>query len=376
MTTSHDSRFAGGLVLTTAFISWAGLGQAQDMEAVWGVWAGRVGNVEIRMCAQSDPDRPFDGDFAAIYTTQDYQIVLLDRVTSTTWSPRLAEPLSTTGLDDGTLRLEMAPAYLWSGVTLAPIAVTQDTEPCLSHAFNGPRTFLPEPMVTAAELDGVSYEVVSVIDPSGNGEVTTFQLSGTAPGSVAINSWLATALPKTAEVAPYYTCSKNALQHGAGSFFEQIFKPDVIKGRFIVVNESTDVFCGGNRPNFWSVWHVFDVETGKEIDTTTWIRPDAFYDLGPYAGQGPEVGDPVIENGFRDLMEKAFTATNPTPSCNILLDIVENWNVRPSRDGLVLTPSDDLGPGRACATELSFSIEKIAPYLADLDQVIQLFRTE
>lgn len=51
MTTSHDSRFAGSLVLTTAFISRAGLGQAQDMEAVWGVWAGRVGNVEITMCA-------------------------------------------------------------------------------------------------------------------------------------------------------------------------------------------------------------------------------------------------------------------------------------------------------------------------------------
>lgn len=32
MTTSHDSRFAGSLVLTTALISWAGLGQAQDME--------------------------------------------------------------------------------------------------------------------------------------------------------------------------------------------------------------------------------------------------------------------------------------------------------------------------------------------------------
>ena len=57
MTTSHDSRFAGGLVLTTALISWAGLGQAQDMEAVWGVWAGRVGNVEIRMCAQSEPTK-------------------------------------------------------------------------------------------------------------------------------------------------------------------------------------------------------------------------------------------------------------------------------------------------------------------------------
>lgn len=80
MTTSHDSRFAGGLVLTTALISRAGLGQAQDMEAVWGVWARRVGNVEITMCAQSDPDRPFDGDFAAIYTTQDYPIVLFDRV--------------------------------------------------------------------------------------------------------------------------------------------------------------------------------------------------------------------------------------------------------------------------------------------------------
>jgi hypothetical protein len=363
------SRAVGATLLTMMVLpSLPELGQAQEMDAVWGVWGGRVSDVEIRFCAHSEPGQPFNDDCAAIYTTQDYEIELLDRKSSTTWSPRLAreEVVSLAVLEDGSVRLERSPADLWSGVPLAPIDETADIRPCVSDAFNAPRTFLPDPVITSAEMDGVTYEEISIIDPSGNGEVTTFRLPGSGAGLAAINAWLAEALPQTAEDAPYYTCTLDALQVGAGSFWEHRIQPEWITDRVIVVEDVEDLFCGGAHPSYSVDWYVFDVETGEEIDTSAWIREDAFYDLGPYAGQGPEIGDPEVAQGFRDLMVEAFAATNPSQSCRNLLDIVETWDVRPSRGGLVLTPSDDLGPARACAVGLHFSIEVITPYLIEV----------
>ncbi|MCL1629497.1 hypothetical protein M3N55_12220 [Roseibaca sp. V10] len=348
------------------------------MEAVWGVWGGRVGDVEIRMCAQSEPGQPFNDDCVAIYTTQDYNIELLDRESSTTWSPRLAREqiVSLAVLEDGSVRLERSPADLWSGVPLAPIDGPADTRPCVSDAFNAPRIFLPDPVTRPAEMDGVPYEVVSIIDPSGHGEVTTFRLPGTGAGIAAINARLTEALPQAAEEAPYYACTLDALQVGAGSFWEHQIQPEWITDRFIVVEDVEDVFCGGARPSYAVDWRVFDVETGDEIDTSAWIREDAFYDLGPYAGQGPEIGDSEVARGFRELMVEAFAATNPSQSCQDLLDLVETWDVRPSREGLVLTPSDDLGPARGCAIGLSLSVEAITPYLTDAGTITQGYQSK
>ena len=345
--------------------SWPGPAQAQERDAVWGVWGGRVGDVEIRMCVQSDPGRPLNGDFAAVYTTQDYQIELLDRGAGTTWEPRL-RPENTvhlTTLADRSLRLERSPSDLWSGVMLVPLEAAADTEPCMTHAFNGPRTFLPDPVVTAARLDGVSYEVVSIIDPSGHGEVTTFQLPGTGPGSAALNAWLSELLPTSVEEAPYYSCTLDALHSGAGSFWEHRRLPELITDQFVVVEETQDAFCGGARPGFSIEWTVIDRETGEAIDTSTWIREDAFYDLGPYAGQGPEMGDPEMARGFRELMVEAFADTDPDPSCAGLLDEVEVWAIRPGRDGLILSPSD-MGSFGACGVELKISAQDVAPYLS------------
>jgi hypothetical protein len=363
------SRALGATLLTMmALPSLPELGQAQEMDAVWGVWGGRVSDVEIRFCAHSEPGLPFNYDFAAIYTTQDYEIELLDRESSTTWSPRLAreEIVSLAVLEDGSVRLERSPADLWSGVPLAPIEETTDIRPCVSDAFNAPRTFLPDPVITSAEMDGVTYEVISILDPSGHGEVTTFRLPGSGAGLAAINAWLVEALPQTAEDAPYYTCTLDALQVGAGSFWEHRIKPEWITDRVIVVEDVEDLFCGGAHPSYSVEWYVFDVETGEEIDTSAWIHPDAFNLLGPYGSQGPEIGGTDVEAGFQDLMVEAFAATHPSQSCHDLLNIVETWDVRPSRDGLVLTPSDDLGPARGCAVGLSFSIEAIRPYLMDV----------
>ena len=360
-------------LLLSAQLTFAGSGQAQDMSSLWGVWSGRLGDVEIRFCAQSDPGRPLRGDFAAIYTTLNYDIKLLDRQSNATLSHRLArtEIVRIDVLEDGSVRLEGSASDPWSGVALSPLTVEADRTPCVSDAFNAPRTFLPRPVITPAELDGRAYEVVSIIDPSGNGQVTTFRLRGDGTGATAINARLTEALPQTAEEAPYYSCTLDALQVGARSFWGHRIKPEWITDRFIVIEDVEDVFCGGAHPSYSVEWYVLDMETGEEIDTRNWIREDAFYELGPYGGQNPEVADPEVASGFRQLMIKAFDATNPDPSCHDLLDIVETWNVRPSRNGVVLTPSDDLSSARSCAVGLYLSIDSITPYLTDLAVVAQ-----
>lgn len=365
MKVSSYSHSAGAALLTLmALTSWPKPGRTQEMGAVWGVWGGRVGDIEIRMCAQSDPGRPFNDDFAAIYTTQDYQIELLDRGAGAIWQPRLS-PENTvrfTSLADGSLRLERSPADLWSGVTLTPMEVAGDASPCTTQAFNGPRIFLPDPVVASVKLDGVSYEVVSIIDPSGHGGVSTFQLPWTDPGAATINTWLSEILPTTAEEAPYYSCTLDALRFGAGSLWELRRVPDLITDQFVVVKETQDAFCGGAHPSSSTEWTVFDRETGQQIDTSRWIREDAFYDLGPYAGQGPEIGNPEVARGFRELMVEAFAATDPDPSCAGLLDEVEVWAVRPGRNGLILSPFDMEYFG-GCGVELKISAQDLAPYL-------------
>lgn len=373
MKVSSYSHPAGAALLTmVALTSSPGPVQAQELDSVWGVWGGRIGDIEIRMCAQSDPARRFNDDFAAIYTTQDYQIELLDRGAGDIWQPRLSpeNTVSVTHLADGSLTLERSTTDLWSGVTLTPMEMAGGTRPCVTQAFNGPRTFLPDPVLTAAEMDGVSYEVVRIIDPSGHGEVTTFQLFGTDPGAVALNAWLSDILPTTAEEAPYYSCTLDALQVGAGSFWEHRRVPDLITDQIFVIEDTQDAFCGGARPSSSTEWTVFDRETGQEIDTSRWIREDAFYDLGPYAGQGPEIGDPEVARGFRELMVEAFAATEPDPSCVGLLDEVEVWAVRPGRDGLILSPSD-MGYFGGCGVELTLRDESISRYLAHIPQVVR-----
>ena len=360
------------LGVTVAVISAVGQPlRAEPLQSLWGVWKGATADADILLCIQADAERsPYD-DFAAIYTTADYRVELLDRsdVTGKTWEARMDEDLtaSLSLLDDGSIRLDRAPADPWSGVTLVPIpfSATEDlTRPCESPAFNRPRARLPNIMRKAETIDGSPYEILTLVDPAGDGEVSTFQLPAGPEGYGAINAWLSKVLPQTAEDAPYYTCTVEALAFGAGSFWEQRLRPEMISDRFVVVAETMDVFCGGPYPNEYTQRYVFDSQIGEEIDTSTWLHPDAFNLLGPNAGAGPEIGDPEIETGFRDLLTRVFLATHPDESCLDLLDYVEVWKIRPSRTGLILSP-EVAHVAQFCANDLRVDYRDIQPYLGN-----------
>ena len=345
--------------------------RSEPLQPLWGVWKGTAGDGDVFLCVQADPDRsPYD-TFAALYTTVDYQIELLDRSDETekTWGARGDEMLtaSLAVLADGSVRLERNSGDAWSGIPLAPIPFFlggEQTRPCESAAFNRSRAVLPTIERTADRVDGHPYEVLTLVDPAGHGEVSTFQLQSGPEGFDVINAWLSRALPETAEEAPYYTCTVEALAWGAGSFWEQRFRPELISDRFVVIAEIADVFCGGPYPDQSTEWYVFDSQTGKEIDTRTWLHPDAFNLLGPNAGAGPEIGDPDIEIGFRDLLTRAFLATDPHEDCFDLLDYVEVWNIRPTKAGFILSPEVAHG-AQFCAKDLTIDDRDMQPYLGD-----------
>lgn len=345
--------------------------RSEPLQPLWGVWKGVTGDADVLLCVQADPDRSRYDAFAAIYTTADYRIELLDRSDETgkTWNARRDETLTASLFvqADGSVRLERGQGGAWSGVPLAPITFSAGEDrarPCESAAFNRPRAVLPTVERTMETLDGSPYETLTLVDPAGHGEVSTFRLPSGPAGFRVINDWLSQALPETAEEAPYYTCTVEALAYGAGSFWEQKFRPEMISDRFVVVEETMDVFCGGPYPVQLTNWYVFDSQTGEEIDTSTWLHPDSFNLLGPNAGSRPEIGDPVVEVGFRDLLTQAFLATDPHESCMDLLENVEVWNIRPSRTGLIFSP--DLSNGaQFCERDLHVVFRDIERYLTD-----------
>jgi len=347
--------------------------RSEFLQPLWGVWKGAAGDADIFLCVQADPDRSPSDAFAALYTTADYQIELLDRSDKTgkTWGARGDETLtaSLSVLADGLVRLERNSGDAWSGIPLAPIPFSSgggQTRPCESAAFNRPRAVLPTIERTADRVDGDPYEILTVVDPAGHGEVSTFQLPSGPEGFDVINAWLSQSIPETAEEAPYYTCTIEALAWGAGSFWEQRFRPELISDRFVVIAETSEVFCGGPYPDQSTEWYVFDTKTGEELDTRTWLHPDAFNLLGPNAGAGPEIGDPDIEIGFRHLLTQAFLATDPHEDCLDLLDYVEVWSIRPNPTGFILSPVVS-GVSQGCAADLLLDFHEAAPYLDDME---------
>jgi hypothetical protein len=346
--------------------------QSEPAPGLWGVWHGKTDNAEIYLCVQADPGISPDDNFAAIYTTADDQIELLDRDKNvqTIWSARNDDKVTATLsiLSGGSIRLDRNAADLWSGIALASIPFAKEdgaTRPCESPEFNQARAVMPPLKVTSRTLDGTAYDVLTLVDPAGDGAVATFQLPPGSDGTDNINTWLRAVLPKKAEEAPYYTCTVEALGGGRDSFWDQKILPEMISDRFIVVGDTADVYCGGPYPDTSTEWHVFDSRTGANVDTRNWIHPDAFNLLGPDAGAGPEIGDTEIETGFRDLLTQAYAATNPDESCSNFLNEVSVWNVRPSKTGLMLTP-EVAHISQGCAEGLQVDYNAMEPYLTEI----------
>jgi hypothetical protein len=97
--------------------------RSEPAPGLWGVWHGKTDDAEIYLCVQADPGISPDDNFAAIYTTADDQIELLDRDkdVQTIWSARKDDKVTATLsiFSGGSIKLDRNSADLWSGIELA-----------------------------------------------------------------------------------------------------------------------------------------------------------------------------------------------------------------------------------------------------------------
>lgn len=341
--------------------------RADAAKDLWGVWQGHNGNEAIYLCIESDPSHSPDDNFAAIYSTKDYEIELLNRSEDepAKWVPKQnPEAIATlTTLDDGSVRLYRGQSDIWSGVVLSQIDYLD--APCEGMTFNQPRAIMPPLVSTPESADGEFYDVLRLEDLNFSAEVTTFHLAADTPGRAAINAWLWDALPKDVSSSDYFDCVTEAIASGGGYWSKRLW-PEMLTYHFLVVGEHMEYYCGGAYPEFFTRWHVFDVSTGAEIDTSAWIRPDAFGLLGPHANDGPEIDWPrtEIEIKFRDLITQAYSETGPHGDCPYLLETVEEWKIRPTRSGLAFNP--EVSPMMTgCAVDLVIPYDDLKGFIPE-----------
>lgn len=369
----NDSRrLLLGLILAGALIGAAFGGpiaaRAEAAEGLWGVWQGYNGNEAIYLCIDSDPTRsPYD-NFAAIYSTKDYKIELLDRSEDepAKWLPKQNPQAIATlkTLEDGSVQLDRGQSDVWSGVVLSQLDHLD--APCESMTFNLPRAIMPPRLVSTPEsVDGEFYDVLRLEDPNLHAEVTTFHLAADTPGRAAINAWLWDALPKDVESSEYFDCAKSSVASGYGYWSQRLW-PEFLSYYFVVVGEHMEYYCGGAYPNDYTQWHVFDASTGAAVDTSGWIKPDAYGLLGPHANDGTEIDWPRtdVEIKFRELFERAYFATAPHGDCPNLPDVVEIWHIRPSRSGLAFSPEVG-GMLAGCAEDLVIAYDYLEEFIPD-----------
>jgi hypothetical protein len=231
--------------------------------------------------------------------------------------------------------------------------------------FNLPRAIMPPLLVSTPEsVDGKFYDVLRLEDPNLHAEVTTFHLAADTPGRAAINAWLWDALPNDVASSEYFDCAKSSVASGYGYWSRRLW-PEMLTYHFLVVGEQMEYYCGGAYPEFFTQWHIFDVSTGAEIDTSAWIRTDAFRLLGPHANDGPEIDWPRtdIEIKFHDLITQAYSETGPHADCPYLPETVEVWTIRPTWSGLAFSPED--GPMmRGCAVDLVISYDDLQGFVS------------
>lgn len=368
----NDSRpLLHGLILAGALIGAACGGpiaaRAEAAEDLWGVWQGHNGNEAIYLCIESDLSRsPYD-NFAAIYSTRDYKIELLDRSEDepAKWLPKQnPEAIATLKtLEDGSVQLDRGQSDIWSGVVLSQIDHLDG--PCDSMTFNLPRAIMPPLVSTPESVDGEFYDVLRLEDPNFSAEVTTFHLAADTPGRAAINAWLWDALPKDVASAEYFDCAKLSVASGYGYWSQRLW-PEFLSYYFVVVGEHMEYYCGGAHPNDYTQWHVFDAITGAEVDTSGWIRPDAFGLLGTHANDGPEIDWPRtdIEIKFRDLVIQAYSKTGPHGDCPYLPETVEVWKIRPTRSGLAFSPDAESAVS-GCMKDMVISYDDLKDYIPE-----------
>ena len=158
--------------------------------------------------------------------------------------------------------------------------------------------------------------------------VESFTFASEQPGDRAIVAWLASHLPRgtmdddVRRMRRRARCPRSA---PTGSSSETL-TPAMVSRAFLAVEENSGTYCGGAHPNYYTVDHTFDRQTGEEIDLFDWIGEPRI-----------DGEDSTLRRALRALVVARWPA-DAEAECREMAEDTEYWSLGLAREGLVFRP--------------------------------------
>ena len=238
-----------------------------------------------------------------------------------------------------------------------PLKLGEDDTPCGSMAFHQPRFEGVRTISKPASKDGVAYTRL-ILDTRGHfGDsinVETFALTGTSPAIQRINARLREPLSGNPPgwldcVLMSFNSSPNGADHNESN------EPAMFTGRWLVVTDHWDGFCGGAHPDASNVSRTFDLTTGAEVDIYGWLTPKAV--------ERTRYEKDTLNKVLSPLKNLILAGWKPEDAdCGDAIRAEDYWNAELTRSGIVFTPNLP-HVVQACEEGFAVPFARLQPFL-------------
>ncbi len=290
-------------VIITRMPAWA---VDAPMPPFAGVWHGVIGNSKVQVC--------FNGSYSQYYYLKHLRGIGLvadddvadfsawnekifdgfgwDAVAKTSGKWKIAE--TEKGVLQGTWTSPGGDKSLEIKLSKAAELNEQGTLPC-GPAFYRPIESAMRYTRKPARFQGIAYEEIKT--ETGDAFELPATLAGAPEFNAFVHSWL------REQAANAFDCRVNG-----GRDWGRALAPLIWTGRFLVVADNLPAtFCGGTQGDWSHESLVFDLQTGKRINTWNWIK----------GGEGSvaDLDKSEKKPRLRALIEKLNPSPQKTPGC-------------------------------------------------------------
>ncbi|KRA84276.1 hypothetical protein [Altererythrobacter sp. Root672] len=333
---------------------------AQDEPAWVSVWEGQIGTYPVRACLESFGDGPGRGSYYYLSALEPISISEEDGEggwverapggdAEATWE--LAE------LTSNRVRGTWRQGSRSLPIDLKPVAWTEGEwgGPCSSAAFLGPRTGKGSIASDAAELEGWKYTRKTYRPAKFFAEdvsIETFDFVPQRPGDKAILEVLAADLPRETVEDDFMECLAGSIASlGIDGDYSLSVKPTLVNKAFLVAEQESGSFCGGAHPNYYTIVHTFDRQSGEEVDLFGWIGDERI-----------DGEDSVIPDALRDLVMANWPKDEDASECREYVAEASYWSIGLAGGGLVFRP-DLPHVATPCIVPVLVEWSALAPFL-------------
>ena len=232
-----------------------------------------------------------------------------------------------------------------------------------ADAYNAPRVDA-EKLTTTTDADGKR-----TVRARGE-QLSIVELPDSVPNSAAFNAAMRSWLRE--QIVGYFDCALWTTSDGNVDFNQQR-RIELRAGAWIVVAESSDLFCGGAHPSGGTVYQTWDLQRGKTVEPWTWIR-----DSKVKCDYSADCGYAAPDKLNAIILAKA-TRNKDGDECADAVNENRSYGLRPSNGGLVFTTAF-AHVIQACDEDIELSFAEVAPFLtaqgkADLKSLIDAAST-